>query len=165
RQWNCNQAIGLLSLGFPSLVPMSNVAQLAVVPEPRTGSPFLRKLLAWKTLVLLLLIAWLYVPVLVPLVRQWWIDPNFSHGFFVPVFAGYVAWKNRRRLSQIPSAPSFWGLLLMLLAVVLLLLGVFGAELFLSRISLIVLIGGMVIFFSGWQMLRAVLFPLLFLIL
>src|SRR5436309_5016950 len=46
-----------------------------------------------------------------------------------------------------------------------LVLGVFGAELFLSRMSLIPLIAGLVIFFLGWKMLRAILFPLLFLVL
>jgi len=43
--------------------------------------------------------------------------------------------------------------------------GVFGAELFLSRTSLLLLIAGLISFFMGWQMLRALLFPLLFLLL
>jgi exosortase len=47
----------------------------------------------------------------------------------------------------------------------MLLVGTFGAELFLSRVSLIVLMSGMVIFFLGCAMFRAVLFPLCFLIL
>jgi exosortase len=47
----------------------------------------------------------------------------------------------------------------------MLILGVFGAELFLSRVSLIVLLVGTVVFFQGWQVLRAVLFPLLLLVL
>lgn len=51
----------------------------------------------------------------------------------------------------------------MFLSLCTLILGVFGAELFLSRMSLIFLLAGMVIFLSGWQMLRAVLFPLAFL--
>jgi len=46
-----------------------------------------------------------------------------------------------------------------------LLVGVFGAELFLSRTSLLLLIAGLISFFMGWQMLRALLFPLLFLLL
>ncbi len=54
---------------------------------------------------------------------------------------------------------------MILLALAMLVLGVFGAELFLSRLSLIALAAGLVIFFLGWQMLRAVLFPLLFSIL
>jgi len=43
--------------------------------------------------------------------------------------------------------------------------GVSGDELFLSRVSLIMLIAGMIVFFWGWGMLRGVLFPLLFMIL
>jgi len=44
-------------------------------------------------------------------------------------------------------------------------LGNLGAELFLSRTSLLVLIAGLVIFFLGWQYFRAVLFPWAFLLL
>jgi exosortase len=144
---------------------MGNVAQLAVLPAKGSESPFLKRLAGWKTVILLILIGWLYVPILVPLVRQWWIDPNFSHGFFVPLFSGFIVWQNRARLEAIRHTPSFWGLPVILLALAMLILGVFGAELFLSRLSLILLIAGMVVFFLGWEMLRAVLFPVLFLIL
>jgi len=144
---------------------MGNVAQLAVLPASGSASPFLNRLGGWKTIILLMLIGWLYVPILVPLVRQWWIDPNFSHGFFVPLFSGFVVWQKRLQLANIPRVPSSWGLAVILVAVFTLVLGVFGAELFFSRVSLLMLIGGLVIFFLGWQMLRAILFPLLFLIL
>ena len=144
---------------------MGNVAQLAALPGSGSASRFLNRLAGWKTVILLVLIGWLYVPILVPLVRQWWIDPNFSHGFFVPLFSGFIVWQNRPRLAAIRHTPSSWGLPVILLALAMLILGVFGAELFLSRISLILLIAGLVVFFLGWETLRAVLFPLLFLIL
>jgi exosortase len=51
------------------------------------------------------------------------------------------------------------------ISLAMLLIGTFGAELFLSRVSLILLMGGAVVFFVGWAMLRAVLFPLCFLVL
>src|SRR5215475_8400040 len=47
----------------------------------------------------------------------------------------------------------------------MLILGVLGAELFLSRFSLLLLATGLVIFFLGWEFFRALLFPLAFLIL
>ena len=144
---------------------MGNVAQLAVVPPPRTEWLSLKKVIVWKTVVLLALVGWLYVPILVPLVKQWWSDPNFSHGFFVPLFVGFLLWQDRDRLAAVPQAPSSWGLPFIIVGLLTLLLGVFGAELFFSRVSLVLLIGGLVIFFLGWKMLRAVLFPLLFLIL
>jgi exosortase len=50
-------------------------------------------------------------------------------------------------------------------ALAVLIAGVLGAELFLSRISLLLLIAGLVIFFRGWQSFRAVLFPWAFLFL
>jgi exosortase len=51
------------------------------------------------------------------------------------------------------------------LSLAILILGVLGAELFLSRASVVVLIAGLVLFFLGRPMLQAVLFPLLLLIL
>ena len=53
----------------------------------------------------------------------------------------------------------------MLAAVGMLLVGSLGAELFSTRVSFLVLLGGMVLFLAGWGMLRAVLFPLSFLLL
>jgi len=53
----------------------------------------------------------------------------------------------------------------MAFALSVLVVGVLGAELFLSRISLLLLIAGLVIFFHGWHLFRAVLFPWAFLVL
>ena len=107
----------------------------------------------------------LYGPILKALVLDWWRDPNYSHGFLVPVFSGYVLWKERSRLARLPIRPSNFGLLVMLGAIGLLLIGSLGAELFSTRVSLIFLVSGIVIFLAGWKMLRAVSFPLGFLIL
>jgi len=119
----------------------------------------------WQPIVLVGLVVWLYAPILARLARQWWTDPNFSHGFFVPAFSLYVLWQSRDKLREVDPAPSSWGLLLVLFSLGTLVLGVFGAELFLSRISLILLLTGMVIFLYGWPMLRATAFPLAFLVL
>jgi len=143
---------------------MAELAQ-AVSLSKSISRPTSPRLKLWEGLVLAGLAAWLYAPILSRLIGQWWTDPNFSHGFFVPAFSFYVLWQNRARLQQIEPAPSLWGLPLIVFSVGVLVLGVFGVELFLSRISLLLLITGMVIFFLGWGMLRAVLFPLLFLVL
>ena len=121
--------------------------------------------MVWQWAVLLALVCLLYVPILGRLAAQWWTDPNFSHGFFVPAFSAFIVWQQRARLRLIQPAPSNWGLPIIVFSLGILVLGVFGAELFLSRMSLLVLIGGMIVFFLGWQMLRQVLFPLLLLIL
>jgi exosortase len=107
----------------------------------------------------------LYGPILTRLVANWWQNPDYSQGFLVPVFSGYVLWRQRDRLARIPLAPSNFGALVMLGAIGLLFVGSLGAELFTSRFSLLVLIGGVVLFLAGWKMLRAIWFPLGFLVL
>jgi len=54
---------------------------------------------------------------------------------------------------------------LVVIALCTLVLGVLGAELFLSRVSLLILLAGLIILFLGWTFFRAVLFPWAFLIL
>ncbi len=107
----------------------------------------------------------LYGPILESLILNWWKDPNYGHGFLVPVFAGYVFWKQRERLAKISLKPSNFGFLVMVAAIALLLLGSLGAELFTSRFSMLVLVAGCVLFLGGRRFLRAIMFPLGFLIL
>ena len=119
----------------------------------------------WQLGVLAILSLWLYGSTLLHLVRQWWHDPDFSHGFFVPLFAAFVLWQERNRLARLVSRPSWSGLGIIALAVFLLIVGQMGAELFLSRLSLLVLLAGIVILFFGWNSFRALLFPWAFLLL
>src|SRR5882762_1104604 len=118
-----------------------------------------------KGLVIAGLVVALYGPVLTQMVVQWWQDPDYSHGFVVPLFAGYVLYQRRYKLRQVPLESNNLGFLVMLGAIVLLLAGSLGAELFVSRLSLLFLVGGILLFFAGWKMLRAVAFPLAFLVL
>jgi len=113
-----------------------------------------------QAVALISLIAYLYFSILWRLVESWSIDPNFSHGFFIPVFAGYVLWERRGKLAALSISTSFlWGLVLVAGSLGVLIVGVLGAELFLSRISFILLLGGLTVYFFGWRHFRGVLFP------
>ena len=117
------------------------------------------KLLGFAQPVLLvLLIALLYHGILASLVADWWTDPNDSHGFIVPIFCAWVIWKERKRLAATPRKPSWYGLLVITGALGLLVLGVLGAELYLSRTSLLFLLAGLAIQFRGWRFFQATLF-------
>lgn len=120
---------------------------------------------AWKATLIGGLLVWLYYPIVLRLVLQWWHDPNFSHGFFVPLFSGYVLWLNRDKLRNLPSSPSWYGVVILCLGLSLLILGNLGAELFLSRFSILLVSAGLVIAFLGWSYQRRILFPWIFLIL
>jgi exosortase len=98
------------------------------------------------------------------LILQWWSNPDYGHGFFVPLLSFFILWRERERLTKSEVRPSNFGFVVMLGAVGLLLLGSLGAELFISRFSMLVLLTGMILFLAGWDTLRAVSFPLSYLI-
>src|SRR5712664_4162627 len=81
-----------------------------------------------KGLVIAGLVAGLYGPVLTQMVVQWWQDPDYGHGFVVPLFVGYVVYQRRHKLRQVPLEPNNSGFLVMLGAIALLLAGSLGAE-------------------------------------
>jgi exosortase len=143
------------------------VSQVLQAEPPTAGPPAAgRKLLPlWQMVVLSGLLLWLYYPTLVHLVGQWWTDPNFSHGFFVPLFSAFVVWQERSRLAHLSPQPSWWGLLFLGFGLCVLIVGQLGAELFLSRLSLLIVLAGLIVLFLGWIFFRVLLFPWAFLLL
>jgi exosortase len=133
------------------------------IPVPRGTS--IDRSWVWLVAGLGVLVAFLYSGILGLLVENWWTDPNFSHGFFVPAFSILVVWQRRKALASIPLEPSWSGLGIIVLALLVYLLGVIGAELFLSRSSFILLLAGLLIYFLGWGYFRALIFPWAFLFL
>ncbi|HEY0565278.1 MAG TPA: exosortase/archaeosortase family protein [Terriglobales bacterium] len=102
----------------------------------------------------------LYARVLGKLAYDWYSIPDFSHGFLLPVFSGYLLWQKRERLSQLIPKPANSAVVLILLSLSLLVAGVFGAELFLTRISLLLLLTSLLAFFYGWKYVRECSFAL-----
>jgi exosortase len=119
----------------------------------------------WGSVLIGALMAAVYCHVLAKLVTDWWQIPDFSHGFLVPIFAAYLVWVKRKTLLDTKIAPTWSGIAVVALGLVILLLGVYGAELFLSRVSLVILLAGMVLGFGGWQLLKELRFALLVLLL
>jgi exosortase len=108
---------------------------------------------------------WLFHDVIAHLASDWSSDPNYSHGFLIPPVAAYLVWERRRQLMAMAPSSSVLGALCILGSVGVLLIGVLGAELFLTRIALLGTLAGIVVFLFGWGHLRVVSFPLLFMLL
>src|SRR5262245_2748666 len=81
-----------------------------------------------SVLVLTALLGTLYGHVLRQLAWDWWIDDNYSHGFLVPLFSGYLIWQRRKELEALPATGTWVGLLALLAGIGMLVLGEVGAE-------------------------------------
>jgi exosortase len=99
------------------------------------------------------------------LVHDWSHDDNYSHGFLIVPLACFFAWERRDRLRQTASTPSWMGLSAILLAVALVIVGRLGAELFLSRVSMVMMLVGAVLLLHGWKHLQILKWPMAFLLL
>jgi exosortase len=119
----------------------------------------------WPLLLVVLAGAWLYRGTVAGLVHDWAYDDNYSHGFLIVPVAAYFVWERRSRLARAVPKPSLVGLLIVLASLATLVTGILGAEFFLSRVSLLGVLGGSVLFLYGWEHLRILAFPLAFLLL
>ena len=76
--------------------------------------------LAVGSVLLVGLLGLLYWPILVKLVADWWDDPNYSHGFLVPVFSAYLVWQRRAALTaEVPRGSWRAGLPVLLVGLAL----------------------------------------------
>jgi exosortase len=105
-----------------------------------------------------------YYPIIVRLVTQWSNDDDMGHGFFVPVIAGWIAYQKMQENESVPAVPDWRGLILLFWGAVQQYIGTLGAELFLSRTSLIISIIGAVWLLGGIRYLKIYAFPLFLLI-
>jgi exosortase len=120
----------------------------------------------WGPLVILgLLLVILYDRIAVKLVYDWATLPDFSHGFLIPFFAAFLLWDKRRELRATPIVPTWGGIWLVALGLFELLLGVFGADLFIQRTSFILLAAGLIWTLLGKVMLGRLKFVLFVLLL
>ncbi len=147
-------------------VPSPSPPEISIGARDSGFSAFWQTLkpFGWPGVLLCVVLGLLYAPVIRTLVYQWYIDADYSHGFLVPVLSAYLIWQRRDELRRIPRYGSNWGMAIVLMAIGLLFLGSLGAELFLARISLLVTICGLIVYFSGGAALRAMAFPMAFLL-
>jgi len=106
-----------------------------------------------------------YWQVFQKLVYDWGHDDNYSHGFLIVPLALYFVWERRRRILALEPNGTWFGLVVFAGGIFVLLAGVLGSELFLSRVSLLGVLAGGILFLFGWAHLRALVFPLAFLLL
>jgi len=120
----------------------------------------------WKPFLIAAALAFVYATVLVKLGGDWWRDENYSHGLLVPFVIGYIVWLEFDTLRNAPKNPSVWlGCGLIFLALLMLLGGTLGAELFTRRVSFVLVLAGIVVYFWGARILKLLVVPFVLLLL
>ena len=120
----------------------------------------------WKILAVATALVFAYATVLGKLGHDWWTDENYSHGLLIPFIIGFILWSQRERLTRTTLRPSMpWGLTAVLFALLALWAGTAGAELYVQRTSLVLMLAGTVLYFWGFSLLRLLIVPLFLLLL
>src|SRR5215204_1773174 len=115
----------------------------------------------WQGLAISFAITFAYATVLVKLFHDWWNDENYSHGLLIPFIIGYIVWVQRHKLASAPARSSvLWGGAAVVFALFALWAGIAGAELFTQRLSLILILAGIIVYFWGFKLLQMLLVPL-----
>jgi exosortase len=136
---------------------------MSVLLNLRTSLPIKH---LWRILAIAFALIFAYATVLAKLGHDWWTDENYSHGLLIPFIIAFILWNQRERLGSTAQRPStVWGLAAVSSALVTLWAGTAGAELYLQRTSLVLMLAGMVLYFWGDRMLRVLLVPLFLLLL
>ncbi len=101
---------------------------------------------------------------LLSLVDRWSTQDEYSHGFFIPLISCWFLWMRREALMKSIGQPNWLGLVLVLGAVAMLILGNLSAIYILAQIGFIVALAGIVLTFGGFSLLWLCLLPLFFLL-
>jgi exosortase len=107
--------------------------------------------------------AWLalYYDTLRRLIDDWRVDENYSHGFLIPLISAFAIWSRRDLIFSTAPAPRLLaGGALTLVAVLMLFAGIAGAEMYIARISMVLSLAALVIYFFGTEWLRRLAFPI-----
>jgi len=89
---------------------------------------------------------------------------DYNYGYLIPLISGYLIWEKRKQLKSIPSAPSWKGIILVFLGIVLFWFGELAGEFYSQYVSLWLIIVGLVWCFIGWKKIKIIFFSLIILL-
>lgn len=138
-----------VALPTPSVSPEGTAAEW-----PRRRLPYVFAAIAFGVL---------FAHPFVLLLDDWWNNPEAGHGLLLAPAAVWLAWRSRRGVATRP-APVLGGAVL-LAAVLIRYLSSLAAELYTMRMSMLLALAGLVLFFGGLARLRAWWLPAALLVL
>ena len=106
----------------------------------------------------------LYYPVFLKLIHDWEVDPDYSHGYFIPLIALFMVWMSKDKLKNAHIASRKYGLVILILGLLQLTVSWVGNEYFLQGTSMILVLLGMSLFLGGPEITKILAVPMLYLV-
>lgn len=97
------------------------------------------------------------------MVERWWESAYYGHGFLIPIISGYLIWRLRERLWQLPREDFNWGIVIVAGSLVVHLAASFADVHFPSGFALVGTVFGLVVWLGGRAWGRMLIFPVGFL--
>ena len=105
-----------------------------------------------------------FYPVLKSLILTWYNNEDYSHGFLIIPISLYIIWEKRHILAQVPRKASQLGLIFIILSLLIYVFAQIMEIASLASLSMLLLLAAIVTYLQGFAMLKALSFPLAFLI-
>jgi exosortase len=99
-------------------------------------------------------LAWAYWPTFVTLFEKWQTDPQYSHGYLVPLFSLYLLWRRPNPCTTAANRPSWWGMPIVVVGLALAFAGTYAYFDWFNAVSLLPVLAGLCVLMGGWQVLR-----------
>jgi exosortase len=106
-----------------------------------------------------------YWDVMYMLANQWWSNSMYTHGFLIPIIAGYVCWATRGKLPAACQPSMTLGVPVLLGGLLLLTIGRAGSLGALQELSLLPVMFGIALLSRRPPLVRALALPILYLLL
>ena len=118
------------------------------------SKPFSIRTYALPLVAIASVIAWAYVGTFEQMLRKWSSDPQYSHGYLVPVFSLALLWMRRDALRDAPLRTSWWGVPLLAAGLGLRLAGAYFYIDWFEAVSLLPVLAGCCLLIGGWPALH-----------
>lgn len=100
-------------------------------------------------------LVWAFWPTFADLAAVWQHNPQYTHGWLVPIFAAGLLWMRRDRLNLAACSPNWLlGVPLLALGISLRLIGAYYFYIWLDPLSIIPTVAGLVCILGGWAAMR-----------
>jgi exosortase len=129
--------------------PQPEVSASNVAHHPWGADPAARGRLFAGLAAIGALLLWAYWPTLGAMADRWQMDPQYSYGYFVPLFAGVLLWLRRSRIAEARLTPSPLGLACIGLGIALHLAGGRYYVDWLDMVSLLPVLAGLCLCLGG----------------